>query len=191
MENTYDNIGKTQRTRLSLWMNWNPGNKTRISINASGSYSDFSSKKLGTKNSGFQGNLFGNIQQTLPWGLRFSVYGGGSTPYISLQGKGSSYYFYGMNLSRSFLKDKRLNVSVYVSNIFNYYQKYSNETVTDTFRSWSESKMPRSSYGLSISWRFGELKAQVKRTARSINNDDVKSGGNSSSSEGSSSSGTN
>ena len=191
MENTYDNIGKTQRTRLSLWMNWNPGNKTRISINASGSYSDFSSKKLDTKNSGFQGNLFGNIQQTLPWDLRFSVYGGGSTPYISLQGKGSSYYFYGMNLSRSFLKDKRLNVSVYVSNIFNYYQKYSNETVTDTFRSWSESKMPRSSYGLSISWRFGELKAQVKRTARSINNDDVKSGGNSSSSEGSSSSGTN
>ncbi|CDE58598.1 putative uncharacterized protein [Parabacteroides sp. CAG:409] len=127
----------------------------------------------------------------MPWDLRFSVYGGGSTPYISLQGKGSSYYFYGMNLSRSFLKDKRLNVSVYVSNIFNYYQKYSNETVTDTFRSWSESKMPRSSYGLSISWRFGELKAQVKRTARSINNDDVKSGGNSSSSEGSSSSGTN
>ena len=119
------------------------------------------------------------------------MYGGGSTPYISLQGKASSYYFYGMNLSRSFLKDKRLNVSVYVSNIFNYYQKYSNETVTDTFRSWSESKMPRSSYGLSISWRFGELKAQVKRTARSINNDDVKSGGNSSSSEGSSSSGTN
>ena len=89
------------------------------------------------------------------------------------------------------MEDKRLNVSVYVSNIFNYYQKYSNETVTDTFCSWSESKMPRSSYGLSISWRFGELKAQVKRTARSINNDDVKSGGNSSSSEGSSSSGTN
>ena len=39
--------------------------------------------------------------------------------------------------------------------------------------------------------QIGELKAQVKRTARSINNDDVKSGENSSSSEGSSSSGTN
>lgn len=177
MESTYGNIGKSNRTRLSLWMNWNPGSKTRISLNAGGSYSDFKSSEFASGNHGFQGNFFGNIQQTLPWDLRFSVYGGGSTPYISLQGKGSSYNYYGMNLSRSFLKEKRLTFSIYASNVFSKYQTYSSETVTDTFRSWSESKSPSRSYGLSISWRFGELKAQVKKTARSISNDDVKSGG--------------
>lgn len=177
MESTYGNIGKSNRTRLSLWMNWNPGNTTRISLNASGSYSDFKSSEFATGNHGFTGNFFGNIQQTLPWDLRFSVYGGGSTPYISLQGKGSSYHYYGFNLSRSFLKEKRLNVSLFASNVFSKYQEYSNETVTDTFRSWSLSKSPSRSYGLSISWRFGELKAQVKKTARSISNDDVKAGG--------------
>ena len=186
MESTYGNIGHTQRTSLSLWMNWNPGSKTRLSVNASGSYVDLKSDEafLRQSNSGFNGNLFLNAQQTLPWDLRFSLYGGGSTPYISLQGKGSSYSYYGFSLSRSFLKEKRLSVSINTSNLFHRYLTFKNETVTDTFRSWSESKQQQRSYGLNISWRFGELKTQVKRTARSITNDDVKSGGNASSSGG-------
>lgn len=177
LENTYGNVGKSQRTRLSLWMNWNPGSKTRISINAGGSYADFKSHELSTSNHGFTGDFFGNVQQTLPWDLRFSLYGGGSTPYISLQSKGSSYHYYGVNLSRSFLKDKRLNISLFASSLFNKYLSFKNETVTDTFRSWSENQSPSRRYGISISWRFGELKAQVKKASRSINNDDVKAGG--------------
>ena len=186
MESTYGNIGHTQRTSLSLWMNWNPGSKTRLSVNASGSYVDFKSDEafLRQSNSGFNGNLFLNAQQTLPWDLRFSLYGGGSTPYISLQGKGSSYSYYGFSLSRSFLKEKRLSVSINTSNLFHKYLTFKNETVTDTFRSWSESKQQQRSFGLNISWRFGELKAQVKKAARSITNDDVLSGGNSSSTGG-------
>ena len=179
MESTYGNVSKTKQTRLSLWANWNPGNKTRISINASGSYADYKSDALASHNYGWQGNLFGNIQQTLPWKLRLSLYGGGSTPGVSLQGEGSSYHFYGIGLSRAFLKEDRLNISINTSNIFQKYQTYSSETLTDTFRSWSESKNPTRYFGISISWRFGELKAQVKKTARSINNDDVKAGGNS------------
>lgn len=186
MESTYGNIGHTKRTRLSLWMNWNPGSKTRISVNASGMYSDYKSNEpeLKVSNSGFNGNLFLNAQQTLPWELRFSLYGGGSTPNVSLQGKGSSYSYYGFSLSRSFLKEKRLTVSVNTSNLFHKYMKFKNETVTDTFRSWNEIKNQQRSFGLNISWRFGELKAQVKKTARSITNDDVKSGGNASSGGG-------
>ena len=183
METTYGNIGHTQRTSLSLWMNWNPGKTTRISVNASGMYVDLRSDEsfLKQSNNGFQGNLFLNAQQTLPWDLRFSLYGGGNSPNISLQGKGSSISYYGFSLSRSFLKEKRLTVSVNTSNLFHKYMTFKNETVTETFRSWSESKNQQRSFGLNISWRFGELKAQVKKTARSINNDDVKSGGNSSS----------
>lgn len=185
-ENTYGNIGHTKRTRLSLWMNWNPGSKTRISVNAGGMYADYKSNEpnLKVSNNGFSGDLFLNAQQTLPWELRFSVYGGGSTPYISLQGKGSSYSFYGFSLSRSFLKEKRLTVSVNASNLFNKYNTFENETVTETFRSWSKSRNVQQSFGLNISWRFGELKAQVKKAARSINNDDVKSGGSGNSGSG-------
>ncbi|WP_300727875.1 outer membrane beta-barrel family protein [uncultured Bacteroides sp.] len=188
METTYGNVGKTQQLRLSLWANWNPGNKTRISLNMQGRYADYKSDKLDAHNYGFSGNLFGNIQQALPWDLKLSLYGGGGTPSINLQGKGNSFSFYGLSLSRSFLKEKRLNISLYGSNIFNKYQTYSSHKETETFRSWSSSKQYNLSYGMSISWRFGELKAQVKKTARSINNDDVKEGGSSGGNSGGSSS---
>ena len=184
MENTYRNAGKTQRTSLSLWINWNPGSTTRISLNAGGNYADFKSNELNIRNHGFSGNFFGNIQQTLPWDLRFSAYGGGSTPSISLQGKGSSYYYYGINLSRSFLKDKRLTVSAFANNLFNKYLTFNNQVNTDTFRSWSENKNNAQNFGISVNWRFGKLKAQVKKTARSITNDDVKAGGENNSNGG-------
>lgn len=184
-ENTFGNIGHTNRTNLSLWMNWNPGSKTRISINASGAYADFKSEEeyLKVRNHGFYGNLFLNAQQTLPGEIRFSLYGGGGTPRVSLQGKGSSYSYYGIGLSRSFLKEKRLTVSLNASNIFTKYNTYRSTTTTSTFASWFENKYANRYYGVNVSWRFGELKAQVKKTARGINNDDVKSGGGGSTGE--------
>lgn len=55
------------------------------------------------------------------------------------------------------------------------------EAITTTegvnFLSKSSSKWPSRSFGVSISYRIGELKASVKKAARSINNDDVKGGG--------------
>ena len=180
MESTYGNIGRTQRTSLSLWMNWNPGDKTRISFNANGSYTDMRCEKsfLNQSNNGFFGYVFFDMQQTLPWDIRFSLYGGSSSPYISLQGKGSTYNYYGFGLSRSFLKEDRLNVSINTSNLFHKYAIYKNETVTDTFRSWNENRKQHQSYGLNVSWRFGKLNAQVKKANRTINNDDLMSGGN-------------
>ena len=85
-------------------------------------------------------------------------------------------------MSRSFLKEKRLTISVNASNIFNKYLTFDNRTSSETFSSWSKSKSPNRYYGINISWRFGELKAQVKKAARSISNDDVKSGGDGNSS---------
>ena len=172
---TYANIGRSELTSLDIWLNWNPTRKTRININATGSYMDYQSKseQLDAKNHGFQGNFNLNFQQTLPWDLRFSANYGGNTPSITLQGKGSSYTFYAFGLNRSFLKNKRLNVSISTSNIFHKWQTRENETVTSTFRNLSRSKFQQSSYGISVSWRFGELKARVKKTARSIDGEDI------------------
>lgn len=181
-ETTYGNVGKTHQTTLSLWANWNPGSKTRLSVNLSGVHSVLHSAQLSADNRGFSGNLFLNAQQTLPWDLRLSLFGGGSTPRQTLQGEGASYYFYGLNLSRSFLKEKRLNVSLYANNFLNKYQTTTHETLTETFRLQSKSKYSAMNFGCSVSWRFGDLKAQVKKTERSIQNDDVKAGGNNASS---------
>ena len=50
-------------------------------------------------------------------------------------------------------------------------------TEGQNFMSRSSSKYPNRYYGFSISYRIGELKASVKKAARSIDNNDVKGGG--------------
>lgn len=177
MNSTYDNVGKNKNINLSLFVNWNMSPKTRFNINGRGAYVDYRSSGLDLKNNGFEGNLFGSFQQTLPWDLRLSLNGGGGTPRISLQGNSSSFYYYAIGISRSFLKEKRLTVSLNTSNLFNKYISFKNNINTSTFHSTAVTKVPVRYYGLNISWRLGELKAQVKKAARSINNDDVKGGG--------------
>lgn len=115
---TYDNIGKNRNTGLSLYLNWNASPKTRIYVNGRGSYTDMKSEAQGLHNYGWNGSFYGGIQHTLPLKLRLSLNGGGSTPYISLQGKGSGYQYYGLSLNRSFLKEDRLSVNLYCNNIF-------------------------------------------------------------------------
>ena len=105
-----------------------------------------------------------------------SLNDGGSTLYISLQGKGSGYYYYSLSVNRSFIKD-RFTVSAYVSNIFEKYRSFNNTTIGENFLSKNSSRYPSRSFGVSLSYRIGELKASVKKAARSINNDDVKGGG--------------
>ena len=185
MESTYGNIGHTQKTDLSLWMNWNPGNKTRITVNASGSYIDLKCDEsfLKQRNNGFFASIYLNAMQTLPWDLRFSFYGGSNTPKITLQNEGNSYTYYGFRLSRFFLKKKQLMVSLNASNIFNKYINFNSEMKAETFCLSYGSKSQQRSFGVNVSWSFGELKAQVKRTARTIKNDDVKGKEDSSSDE--------
>ena len=181
LHSTYANIGRSELTSLSLWINWSPFKKTRISVNASGSYMDYQSKsdQLDAKNSGFSGNLNLNFQQTLPWDLRFSAYYGGNTPSINLPGQGGSYSYYGFGLNRSFLKSKRLTVSINTSNLFNKWNTQENETITSTFRNLSKSRYQQSSYNFNVSWRFGELKASVKKTAKTMSGDDIMATGSS------------
>lgn len=172
---TYENIGKSRNTNLSLYLNWNASPKTRIYVNGRGSYSDIKSPSQNLHNYGWQGSMYGGVQHTFPWKLRASLNAGGSTPYISLQGKGSGYYYYSLSVNRSFLKD-RLTVSAYASNLFSKYINFDNTTFGQNFYSTSKSRYPNRSFGMSISYRIGELKASVKKAARSINNDDVKGG---------------
>lgn len=76
MNSTYDNIGKSKNINLSLFLNWNMSPKTRFNINGRGAYVDYRSSGLDLKNHGWEGNLFGSFQQTLPWDLRLSLNGG-------------------------------------------------------------------------------------------------------------------
>jgi len=100
-----------------------------------------------------------------------------------LQGRGSSFFDYGLSVNKSFLK-KRLSLSAFASNFLKKYMNESSSISGDGFTQKSWNKYTRQRFGVSISYRIGELKAQVKKVARSINNDDVKSGGTDGSTSG-------
>lgn len=174
---TYANIGKSRNTGLSLYANWNATPKTRIYLNGSGEYSDMKSPSQDLHNFGWSGSLYGGIQHTFPLAIRASLNSGGSTPYISLQGRGSGYFYYGLNINRSFLKKDRLTVSIFGNNLHQAYRTYDNTTNGANFSMKSSSRNANRYYGMSVSYRIGELKASVKKAARSISNDDVKGGG--------------
>ena len=104
---------------------------------------------------------------------------GGHTRYVMLQGKSTSFLMYMLNLSRSFLKEDRLKVAVRAGNFFNRYRHFRTETITSQYHQLSDNRVDFLRLGIGISYRLGSLKAQVKKAARSIENDDVQSSGSS------------
>ena len=173
---TYQNSGKNSSLGLSGYVNWNASPKTRVYMNLWGDYSRMESPSQGLKNSGWNLFAYGGVQQTLPLEIRLSVNVMGSTPYVSLQGKGSSYYDYSISVNRSFLKEKRLTVSAFAGNFFKKYMTNKNMVNGDNFWQESSYRYSRQRFGMSISYRIGELKASVKKAARTIENEDVKGG---------------
>ena len=83
-------------------------------------------------------------------------------------------YFYGFSLQRSFLKEDRLTVQLRANNPFSgNYDIAKSQTVNGDVLGYSKSWQHTRSFYFSISYRFGSLKAQVKKTAKTIENDDL------------------
>ena len=172
---TYQNIGKSRNASLSGYVNWNATSNTRIYANFYGNYT-YMEGANGLKNDGWNLFAYGGAQQSLPhdWRISLNIYG--QTPWIMLQGKGSSFFDYGLSVNKSFL-NKRLTLSAFASNFFKKYTSPTSsiEGVGFTQDSWN--RYTRQRFGVSVSYRIGELKASVKKAARTISNDDVKGGG--------------
>jgi len=183
---TFKNIGEQKRIGMNMYFGWTPIKDLRFNINTSGGYVDIRTNNgSGIQNSGFNGHGFLNAQYTLPKEFRLSFYGGGMTPYVSLEGKGSSHVFYGLGLNKSFLK-KKLTVSVNASTPFNKYQNFSSiNNRNPDYYSEMRSQYPMRNFNLRVSYQFGELKQQtVKKAQRGISNDDAKAGESSGASGG-------
>lgn len=180
LKSGYANAGRNRRVNLSVWLNYSPGAKTSFMVNANANYSYSANHSLNVSASGWGMNTFVRIRQQLPWGLDASAYWSAYQPGPSLYSKNTCSFgdmmHYGIDLQKSFLKERRLNVRLGISNPFGKSMRgYSSEPVnagyTGYSRNWSYYASNNISIG--ISYRFGSLNAQVKKTAKSISNDDV------------------
>lgn len=173
---SYANIGHIQYAGLMAYANWTPITNTRITLNGSVGYSHMSDGQS-LHNHGWCTNIDASLQQTFAktWIFNASYYV--QTPQPTLQGKDARYQWYNFSLSKSFM-DKRLTLTAYITNPFGKrYFCYRSETVADNFRTTASSSWCQLYYGVSVRFRIGKLKACVKHTERTVENNDVKQGG--------------
>lgn len=173
---SYANIGHIQYAGLMAYANWTPITNTRITLNGSVGYSHMSDGQS-LRNHGWCTNIDASLQQTFAktWIFNASYYV--QTPQPTLQGKNARYQWYNFSLSKSFM-DKRLTLTAYIINPFGKrYFCYRSETVANNFRTTASSSWCQLYYGVSVRFRIGKLKASVKHTERTVENNDVKQGG--------------
>lgn len=178
---TYENAGRSNQASLSAYLGFRISPKISLNVNATGRYVnyDFSSQEI--KRSGWEGNFGGDFNWTMPWNMMFNAYGGFATSAIELQGKRTGWNYYGLSLSKSLLKDNRLKLSLNANNFIDTKMRIHNVNVTPDYKMVMHIAVPAWSVGFSMSYTFGNLNSDVKRTTASIINDDVevKKGGSS------------
>ena len=175
---TYDNILRSRRFSVEQYVQWRPFDGTTIVLNNNLRYEHNENPNLGYRTFGWYDNFYANLSQKLPWKLLLymAAYGKiGHSPsgIYYMQYSYQGYYF---SLQRSFLKDDRLTVRIGANAPFNKYWTSEAETVNGDYRDFQQSWNNARSFTLSLTWRFGSLKASVKKTEHSIDNDDVVGG---------------
>lgn len=178
INSTYQNIGHERNLTIGTFMQWSPTEKTQFMLQGHVTYARFS--QLGMSLSRWSPFVFTNIQQKLPWNLQSSIYffyhgGQVNDVYQRWTQSFSSGSYYGISLSRAFLKDDRLNVRAELLNpISPKYMRLRNEIVNGDYTGYNNTYIRRGIQArISVSFRFGSLKTQVKKTSRSIENDDL------------------
>ena len=175
---TYDNIQRYHRAGFEQYVQWRPFSSTTLVVNNNVRYEHHKNPNLGYSNNGWSDNFYFDLSQQLPWKLRFSLGGYGQigrrpTNVYSVQ---HSWYGWYTNLQRSFLKEDRLTVRIGANDLFRRERSFVTARVNGDFLDHTTSYNPVRQLNFSLTYRFGSLKAQVKKVDHSIENDDIVGG---------------
>ncbi len=177
---TYQNIGTEYKAGGTAYINWMVSKSLRLYTSINGQYINMMSPTL--DNSGWNYSIHGGGNASLPYKLKLNGFGGFQSGRIQLQGKSGGYYYYGLSLSRAFVEEK-LNVSIMAMNFAERTQSMTSYTETEHFRNTNTNSWPAMNFGVSASYRFGEMREQIKKAKRGIKNDDMMEGGGNSGSQ--------
>ena len=175
---TYENILRYRRASLETYVQWKPFDGTTIVLNNNLRYEHYENPNLGYRTYGWSDNYYVNLSQKLPWKLLLylSSYGKIGRSPSDVYTMRHSYFGYYASLQRSFLKADRLTVRIAANAPFNKYWSSEAETVNGDYRDFQQSWNRARSFTIAITYRFGSLKASVKKAEHSIDNDDVVGG---------------
>lgn len=174
---TYDNIGHRRDLGFNAFVQWSAGPKTRVLFNGGVEYQYASQTGMSLGKWAPRG--FAQVTQQLPWRLSLEIQGFyHGTRLNDVYGYSTnsfmSGFHYSLSLRRSFLKQDRLNISLSAMNPIGPKPRYTTYVVNGDYTSRSDSRMNFThGFVIEVNYRFGSLNAQVKKTARTIDNDDL------------------
>ena len=171
---TFQNILKSKIFGISSYTAWTPFTGTSFTLNASMRYARITLPTPYIKNSGCGGGIYFNWEQKIPWKLTLSTSLGGEygnrvyDPY-AIEGH---WFYYNFTLTRRFFKDK-LTVSLSANSPFIKERSSTYRIVQGDYTGYERAVMKPQCFKIGLSWKFGKLRASVKKAARSIENDDL------------------
>lgn len=184
---TYRNTLTNRHIGLNGFFQWQVTAKTSMMFNGDLGHDYYHSKELNLTNKGYWSSFFyTQITQQLPWKLRLTghvgKWGGGADDLYSHEGHA---WFYGFSLQRSFLKEDRLTINISAQRPFSpKYSSYNQYTTQGDYTGRGHYEFMQRSFNLRISYRFGSLNARVKKTEKTIENNDVVGGSSAGSGQG-------
>lgn len=182
---TYANLGKRSTTSINGYFNWNISQKMAFNINGQLSYVDMRAPNPFKTNDNplpdelkrgrWTGSFGASWNYTMPGNVKWSAWGGKSWGWEDLQTTTNGWYYYGIGVSRSFLKKNALTVNLNASGFFEKENCFRSVFTTPDSRNRNNYYRRSWNVGCSVTWNFGSLKTNVKKVGKTIVNDDKSS----------------
>jgi outer membrane receptor protein involved in Fe transport len=174
---TYANIGRDKSLTTNLNINYPLTAKWNLTISGNIGYTWLQGVIDGmlTENSGIMGYAYMNTGYKFDKQWRVNASFSYNAATVNLQGKSGEYYYMSFSGSKEILKDK-LTLTAGINNPFSKFRYYETFLEGSNFSQRYRGQNYNRSVSISLNWKFGSLKEAVKKSQRSINNDDVKSG---------------
>lgn len=178
---TFDNIGQEQAIGVNIFTNINISSKFSLNGSIETYYSmldnGLTDPQYAASNDGFvvSGRMFGNYSLPKDWQIQLFTFARGSR--VQLQGTSGGFAAYGLGINKQF-NEKRGSIGFGADNFLSKEFKIRNEIVTPTIVQNSTNVMRNMNFKINFSYRIGKLSMdQRSRRKKSVNNDDLKSGG--------------
>lgn len=167
---TYDNLGRNNYFQFAPYIQWEITPTTKFTSNSTFRWMDKANASQGLSMYRWQFNTYNQVTQKLPAKLTLSLsaYIDYATP-TTLYSYEGTWQQYTVSLQRSFLKDDRL--TAYLRG--HYRNDESTHYVKGDYVGIGRQDVPNWSAQIGFSFRFGSLKASVKKTNKQVSNDDL------------------
>lgn len=170
---TFANVGNQRDWGLSAFLKYQINGLMDFSVNGSAQYTYLRFRAQNMENHGWTYSLNGNYNYTMPWNLKMNAYVGFSTRRYVLQGYMSGYNYHGLSLTKGFMKNDRIKLTLSGNNFLSPKISFNMVNNGAGYRNKMSMKVPAWDVSLTVAVTLGGLNTSVKQTAKKINNDDV------------------